>query len=99
MFRKSIAGARAAIPSPPGRLGLGHASFHALATGTNNGHRGWGGLPFPQYVTVTRIICRPLPDIAYRVPLLVEADGEVLGASYTAIEVSDKTLNLLWPSA
>jgi diacylglycerol kinase family enzyme len=90
---------RVAWVPPTGRLGLGHASFHALATGTNNGHRGWGGLPFPQYVTVTRIICRPLPDIAYRVPLLVEADGEVLGASYTAIEVSDKTMNLLWPSA
>jgi hypothetical protein len=29
----------------------------------------------------------------------VEADGEVLGASYTAIGVSDKKLKLLWPSS
>jgi diacylglycerol kinase (ATP) len=89
---------RVAWVPPTGRLGLGHASLHALATGKTNGHRGWGGLPFPQYVTVSRIICRPLPGANYRVPLLVEADGEVLGASYTMIGVSDKKLKLLWPT-
>jgi hypothetical protein len=44
------------------------------------------------------MICRPLNGNAYRVPLLVEADGEVLGASYTAISVADKKLKLLWPN-
>jgi hypothetical protein len=44
------------------------------------------------------MICRPLPSTEYRKPLLVEADGEVLGASYTAIGISDKKLNLLWPN-
>jgi hypothetical protein len=43
------------------------------------------------------MICRPLNGNHYSKPLLVEADGEVLGASYTAIGVSDKKLNLLWP--
>jgi diacylglycerol kinase family enzyme len=89
---------RVAWVPPTGRLGLGHASFHALATGKSNGHGGWGRLPFAQYVTVTRIICRPLNGSDYRKPLLVEADGEVLGASYTVIGLSDKKLKLLWPN-
>jgi diacylglycerol kinase (ATP) len=89
---------RVAWVPPTGRLGLGHASFHALATGKSNGHGGWGRLPFAQYVTVTRIICRPLNGNEYRKPLLVEADGEVLGASYTVIGVADKKLKLLWPN-
>jgi diacylglycerol kinase (ATP) len=89
---------RVAWVPPTGRLGLGHASFHALATGKSNGYGGWGRLPFAQYGTVSRMICRPLNGNAYRVPLLVEADGEVLGASYTVIGVSDKKLKLLWPN-
>jgi diacylglycerol kinase (ATP) len=89
---------RVAWVPPTGRLGLGHASFHALATGKTSLDGGWGDLPFPQYVSVTRMVCRPLANTAYRTPLLVEADGEVLGASYTVIEVSDKKLRLLWPN-
>lgn len=89
---------RVAWVPPTGRLGLGHASFHALATGKSNGHGGWGRLPFAQYVTVTRMVCRPVNGNHYRKPLLVEADGEVLGASYTAIGMSDKKLRLLWPN-
>ena len=89
---------RVAWVPPTGRLGLGHASFHALATGKSEGHSGWGNLPFPQYVTVTRMICRPLNGTQYLAPLLVEADGEVLGASYTVIAASDKKLKLLWPA-
>lgn len=91
-------GLRVAWVPPTGRLGLGHASFHALATRRAQGERGWGGLPFPQYVTVKRMICRPLNGDHYRAPLLVEADGEVLGASYTVIGMADKQLHLLWPT-
>jgi diacylglycerol kinase family enzyme len=81
-----------------GRMGLGHASFHALATSrNNNGHRGWGGLPFAQYTQVRRLVCRPAEGSVYAKPLLVEADGEVLGASYTAIAAGEKQLRLLWP--
>jgi len=89
---------RVAWVPPTGRFGLGHASFHALATGKTGTNGGWGGLPFPQYVTVKRMICRPLNGTQYRTPLLVEADGEVLGASYTVIGVSEKKLRLLWPN-
>jgi hypothetical protein len=44
------------------------------------------------------MICRPLNGTQYRTPLLIEADGEVLGASYTAIGVSNQKLKLLWPN-
>ncbi|HTV83521.1 MAG TPA: diacylglycerol kinase family protein [Acidobacteriaceae bacterium] len=81
-----------------GRLGLGHASFHALATRQVNGHYGWGGLPMPRYESVRRLICRPLNGAACDQPLLVEADGEVLGASYAVIGMAAERLNLLWPN-
>lgn len=86
------------VPST-GRLGLGHASFHALATRRQNGHSGWGGMPFPRYERVKRMVCRPLDGNTYDPPLLVEADGEVLGAQYTAIGMAEEKLNLLWPKA
>ncbi len=89
---------RVAWVPPTGRLGLGHASFHALATGKSNGHGGWGSLPFAQYATAHSLICRPLSGNHYSKPLLVEADGEVLGASYAMIGLSDKKLKLLWPT-
>jgi len=89
---------RVAWVPPTGRMGLGHASFHALATGKSNGDGGWGNLPFAQYVTAERLICRPLSGSHYSHPLLVEADGEVLGASYAMIGVADKKLKLLWPA-
>ncbi len=88
---------RVAWLPPTNRLGLGHASFHALATRRQNGHYGWGGLPFARYELVRRMVCRPLNGNSYDPPLLVEADGEVLGASYTAIGMAEEKLNLLWP--
>lgn len=84
---------------PTGRIGLAHASFHALTTGRGNGRsEGWGHLPYPQYVAVTKMICRPLNGNHYDLPLLVEADGEVLGAQYTIISMAETKLNLLWPN-
>ena len=82
-----------------GRAGLGHASFHALATGRDKGRStGWWKLPYPQYVTVTKLICRPLPGRRYETPLLVEADGEVLGAESATIGIAETRLKLLWPN-
>lgn len=84
---------------PTGRVGLGHASFHALATRRTGVRIGWAGLPYAQYVSVRSLICRPIEGNEYRRPLLVEADGEVLGASWTAIGIAEHKLNLLWPAA
>lgn len=81
---------------PTRRLGLAHASFHALVTGRANG-QGWGRLPFPRMIRVRRMVCQPLDGQEYRQPLLVEADGEVLGASSAAIGMTGERLKLLWP--
>jgi diacylglycerol kinase family enzyme len=81
---------------PAGRVGLAHASFHALMTGKKNG-RGWLGLPFAQYVRVRKMVCRPLEGGDSEASLLVEADGEVLGASYASVGISGDRLKLLWP--
>jgi diacylglycerol kinase (ATP) len=93
---------------PTGRVGLAHASFHALTTDNghgSNGHTGngahkvgWGNLPYAHYVTVTKMICRPLNGQTSETPLLVEADGEVLGANWTAISMAETRLQLLWPN-
>lgn len=88
---------RVAWVPPTGRMGLAHASFHALATRRVNGRVGWGGLPFPRYEDAERVICRPLEGNSYSSPLLVEADGEVLGTSCTELGMSGKKLKLLWP--
>jgi diacylglycerol kinase family enzyme len=90
---------RVAWVPPTSRLGLAHASFHALATRQMNGRTGWAGLPFPRYVTVERLVCRPLQGSRYDAPLLVEADGEVLGAAWSEIKMARQPLNLLWPNA
>lgn len=89
---------RVAWVPPTSRFGLAHASFHALATRQANGEFGWAGLPFPRYVTVERLVCRALRNPSSGAPLLVEADGEVLGASWTEIKMASRRLNLLWPN-
>lgn len=88
---------RVAWLAPTGRLGLAHASLHALAASRPRGVRGWSGLPFAQYTNVRRMVCRSLGGTAYRKPLLVEADGEVLGDSYAVIQAGEKQLRVLWP--
>ncbi|HEX4008039.1 MAG TPA: diacylglycerol kinase family protein [Acidobacteriaceae bacterium] len=97
-------GLRVAWLPPTGRMGLAHASYHALTAGKPDGSsergraEGWGHLPFAQYVTVKKMICRPLNGTPYDQPLLVEADGEVLGAQYATIAMAETKLNLLWPN-
>lgn len=82
-----------------GRMGLAHASFHALTTGRGNGRStGWWRLPYPQYVDATKVICRPLAGKRSEAPLLVEGDGEVLGAGYAAISMAEAKLKMLWPN-
>jgi hypothetical protein len=44
------------------------------------------------------MICRPLNGQTSETPLLVEADGEVLGANWTAISMAETRLQLLWPN-
>lgn len=76
------------------RLGLAHASFHALVTRRTEGP---SKLPYPQYEDVIALTCRPIPDYSYRSPLLIEADGEVIGMKRATITMAQRRLCLLWP--
>jgi diacylglycerol kinase (ATP) len=87
----------AAVP-PTSRLGLSHAMFHALFTQKSNGamHNG-RGLPYPQYEDAMKAVCKPTKGFAYETPLLVEADGEVIGVERATFKMSQKRVRLLWP--
>jgi diacylglycerol kinase (ATP) len=83
----------ASIPETT-RLGLAHASFHALVTRKNGGT---SKLPYPRYEDVSMLTCRPVPDYSYQSPLLIEADGEVIGMKKATISIAQRRLCLLWP--
>jgi diacylglycerol kinase (ATP) len=84
----------ASIPETT-RLGLAHASFHALVTRRSGGS---SRLPYPQYEDVSTLSCRPVADYSYQSPLLVEADGEVIGMKKATISIAQRRLCLLWPN-
>ena len=83
----------ASIPEAT-RLGLAHASFHALVTRKSSGS---SKLPYPRYEDVSMLTCRPVPDYSYQSPLLIEADGEVIGMKKATISIAQRHLCLLWP--
>ena len=85
---------RVASLSETTRLGLAHASFHALVTRKSSGA---SKLPYPQYEDASMLTCRPLSDYSYQSPLLIEADGEVIGMKKATISVAQRRLCLLWP--
>jgi diacylglycerol kinase (ATP) len=88
----------AAVPET-NRVGLTHAIFHALVTGKSGD---WNGrvpaLPYPHYEDALQIVCKPSAGISYATPLLVEADGEVIGIEHATFRMSKKQLRLLWPN-
>jgi diacylglycerol kinase (ATP) len=97
-------GLRLATVAPTTRMGLAHASFHALASrrppDANDTHppaSDTRGLPFAHYIDATRIVCRPIPDYEYEEPILVQADGEVLGETSATITMAKERVSLLWP--
>lgn len=87
----------ASVPNTS-RMGLAHAGFHALITRKSSGGDSNGrSLPYPRYEDATQIVCRPMAGVVYQVPLLVEADGEVIGVERATFRMSEKRLRLLWP--
>lgn len=89
---------RIASVAETGRGGLAHACFQAFARKSDRKlDRSRLGLPYPRYEEAIQAACAPLPDLAYRTPLLVEADGEVIGSGRATLGSSDKRLKLLWP--
>jgi diacylglycerol kinase (ATP) len=88
----------AAVPQTS-RLGLSHAMFHALFTGkSSNGNGNGSGLPFPKYENASEVVCKPAKGFPYQAPLLVEADGEVIGVGHATFKMSQKRLRLLCPN-
>lgn len=87
----------AAVPQT-GRLGLTHAMFHALFTSksavTNSARV---RMPYPYYEDASQIVCRPVSGFKYAAPLLVEADGEVVGVGPATFKMAKKTVRLIWP--
>ena len=91
---------RVATVPETNQLGLAHASFHALATGKSASVSApRRALPYASYIDAATIVCRSLPDYPYRTPLLVEADGEVIGMKQATITVAQRRLSLLWPNS
>jgi len=91
---------RMAAVEETGRVGLTHAMFHALFTGKSGR---WNGkvsaMPYPHYEDATQIVCRPVAGVSYAAPLLVEADGEVIGVEHATFRMAKKRLRLLRPEA
>jgi diacylglycerol kinase (ATP) len=78
------------------RLGLAHASFHALVTRKSSGP---SQLPYPQYDDACRVVCRPINGYSYQSPLLIEADGEVIGIEQATMTIANRRLRLITPGA
>lgn len=88
----------AAVPYT-NRLGLSHAMFHAVITRRTSRPKRGLGLPYPQYGNAAKIVCRPAAGYSYKAPLLVEADGEVIGVEHATFKMAQKQVRLLWPGA
>lgn len=88
---------RVATIAHTGRAGLVHAGFHAVITRQSRGGEVERRLPYPVYEDAVQVVCRPAEEFAYRSPLLVEADGEVIGMERVVLRMAEKRLRLLWP--
>lgn len=87
----------AAVPHT-GRAGLVHACLHAIVTRRSRGLPAENKrLPYPAYVDAVRVVCRSVDGFLYKQPLLVEADGEVVGAQRVTLRMARESLRLLWP--
>lgn len=77
------------------RWRLAQASFQALFLGAGERDRQLRERGAACYEDVLRVACRPIPGVNYEVPIAVEADGEILGASCATIEMAGVSVRLL----
>ena len=77
------------------RRRLAQASFQALFLGAGKRDRQLKENAAAHYEDVLRVVCRPTPGAEYPVPVTVEADGEILGASCATIEMTDVNVKFL----
>ena len=77
------------------RWRLAQASIQALLLGAGKRDRRPKENAAARYEDVLRVVCRPIPGTEYPVPVMVEADGEILGASCATIEMTDVNVKFL----
>lgn len=77
------------------RWRLAKASFEALFLGAGQRDSRFKELDAARYENVSRVECRTISGLKYKVPVAVEADGEVLGASCATIEMAGVSVKLL----
>ena len=77
------------------RLHLARASFAALAMGEGRRDRPPQPNSPARYEDILRVECTPIPDFAYKAPLVVQADGEILGTYHAIIEMAGVNISFL----
>jgi diacylglycerol kinase (ATP) len=77
------------------RWRLAQASFEALFLGAGHRDRPNKENAAAHYEDVLRVECRPIDEVKYRVPIPVEADGEILGSNSATIEMAGLSVNVL----
>jgi diacylglycerol kinase family enzyme len=86
------------LASVPGdsRWRLAQAAVQALfqGAGQRNGHA-MKGQSAACYEDVLKIECRPIAGMNYSMPISVEADGEILGATCATIEMAGLSVKML----
>jgi diacylglycerol kinase family enzyme len=77
------------------RFHLARASFAALVLGEGRRDRPARASSSARYEDVLRVECSPISDLHYKAPLIVQADGEILGTSAAIIEMADVNVSFL----
>lgn len=77
------------------RSRLAQASFQALLLGAGQRDRQPREHAAARYEDVLRVKCSPIPGVKYQVPIAVEADGEILGATCATIEMANASVRFL----
>lgn len=89
----------ATVETGPGQNGsrwrLARATYQGLFRAAGERHRRQRAGAPARYEDATRIVCRRIEGFPYKVPLAVQADGEVLDASCAVIELAGVSVQML----
>jgi diacylglycerol kinase (ATP) len=86
---------RLATVESESRWRLAQASFQALFLGEGRRDRKLRQHAAARYEDILRVECRPIHGMNYEVPIAVEADGEILGASCSTFEMAGADIKLM----
>lgn len=77
------------------RWRLVKASFESLVLGAGRRAARSRARNAAHYENVSRVECRSIPELTYAAPVVVQADGEILGTSYANIEMAGLSVSFL----